>query len=311
MKFILTIDTEADNQWNDKSSLAVNNLDYIKPVYLCTTEILESEKFDKNIASYCRENKAETGAHLHPWSSPPFEKSADSTRTYPSELPIELFEKKMSELTELIKVKTGKPPLSYRAGRWGFDYKHVPILEKLGYKVESSLTPFVSWHQYIGDKSGGPRVSIWSPKPFLFENSSLLEVPPTIMISSCILNSFTCLKEAFVLNRQNFITKVFAKIFNLGPHWLRPYPTTSLDKLINLQQKSEVQTEVQNLPVTVMMFHSSELMPGGSPYNQDKDSIEKLYAKLDSFFAYLNREKIESITLSESYNMFNKSGAEQ
>ena len=39
--------------------------------------------------------------------------------------------------------------------------------------------------------------------------------------------------------------------------------------------------------VAVMMFHSSELMPGGSPYRPTPASIRDLHACLDWFFGYV------------------------
>ena len=54
------------------------------------------------------------------------------------------------------------------------------------------------------------------------------------------------------------------------------------------------------LPYIVMMFHSSELMPGCSVYRPDKDSIEKLYDLLERFFVLLHDKKIDSVTLTEA-----------
>jgi hypothetical protein len=54
------------------------------------------------------------------------------------------------------------------------------------------------------------------------------------------------------------------------------------------------------LPYIVMMFHSSELMPGCSIYRPDKASIEKLYALLERFFDLLKENKIASVTMTEA-----------
>ena len=39
--------------------------------------------------------------------------------------------------------------------------------------------------------------------------------------------------------------------------------------------------------VAVMMFHSSEFMPGGSPYRPTPASVRDLHACLDRFFGYV------------------------
>jgi hypothetical protein len=49
-----------------------------------------------------------------------------------------------------------------------------------------------------------------------------------------------------------------------------------------------------------MMFHSSELMPGGSPYWKNENEIGILYKLLEEFFSWLNAEHIESITMEEA-----------
>jgi hypothetical protein len=53
-------------------------------------------------------------------------------------------------------------------------------------------------------------------------------------------------------------------------------------------------------PVLNMTFHSSELMPGGSPYNKTEKSIEDLYLRLDGFLSSLRSDGVRSVTLSEA-----------
>ena len=50
----------------------------------------------------------------------------------------------------------------------------------------------------------------------------------------------------------------------------------------------------------VMIFHSSELMPGCSIYRPDEKSIELLYEVLESFFTLLHNRNIDSVTLTEA-----------
>ena len=51
----------------------------------------------------------------------------------------------------------------------------------------------------------------------------------------------------------------------------------------------------------MFMLHSSELMPGGSPYFPDEVSIEKEYNTLKSLFDYLSAMSYEGITLNDYY----------
>jgi len=56
----------------------------------------------------------------------------------------------------------------------------------------------------------------------------------------------------------------------------------------------------ERLPFIIMMFHSSELMPGCSRYRPDVESIENLYETLEAFFVKLREKEIGSCTLTEA-----------
>ena len=45
------------------------------------------------------------------------------------------------------------------------------------------------------------------------------------------------------------------------------------------------------------MIHSSELMPGGSPYFNNQEDIEMLFAILDDYFNLITRNGYIGITL--------------
>jgi hypothetical protein len=69
---------------------------------------------------------------------------------------------------------------------------------------------------------------------------------------------------------------------------------------INLFSEMLCEAKRIRLPYLVMMFHSSELMPGCSIYRKDENSIEKLYDLLESFFMLIKKENIKSSTLTEA-----------
>ena len=171
MKLILTVDTEADNQWDVGAELTTDNLGYVPrfqalcehfefpPTYLCTYEVVTSAVFDGTLGQPARNGHAEIGAHLHPWSTPPFDAvwdDADRGHPYPSELPTELFQSKLRTLTATLSDRLGQAPTSYRAGRWGFSAAQVAPMVRLGYLVDCSITPLVSWVGDLGLREGGP-----------------------------------------------------------------------------------------------------------------------------------------------------------
>jgi len=322
MKVIITIDTEADNQWERLGDLTTANIDYLprfqelcnryalKTTYLCSYEVVASPQFDKVIAAYEHQGMAEVGAHLHPWSNPPYEDdpfTGTGKHAYPSELPVGIFRRKMEALTEIIHSRIGRPPRSYRAGRWGFCASHIPVLLDLGYEADCSVTPLVSWRGHPGAKEGGPDFRGAPAAPYFLDiadvcrrgDSRLLEVPVTILHTSRAMAS-TTLRSIFAARRKGFPCKVLNKIFKLDPQWFRPYPHMSAGRLKDVYRAARK----RGLPVVEMMFHSSELMPGGSPYTPTEESVEQLYEKLESIFDYVSQAGCTGTTLTEFKDEF-------
>lgn len=319
MKFILTIDTEADNQWDHGRELTVENLKFIPrfqelcnkyaiiPTYLVTSEVCEDAFAKEIFPEYILKGKAEVGTHLHSWTTPPFLDKAgytfnDKNHIFASEIESDLVEKKIITLTNQIEKSFGRRPTSFRSGRYGFSENVGKILAENNYLVDSSVTPYTSWtyNKGLPNGSGGPDFIDKTPFPYRyqFEKASLLEIPITILPTKFPFNQYQALSAIYFRNvNQNFFLKVIRKLLFAGqPLWLRPYmKTKSADFISILNEAKRI-----NLPFLVMMFHSSELMPGCSIYRKDEQAIERLYTQLEEFFIFLNERKIVSESLSEA-----------
>lgn len=325
MKFILTIDTEADNQWEHGCELTVKNLKAVprfqdlcnkydvKPTYLVTSEVCNDDFAKKIFREYISSDCAEIGAHLHSWTTPPFLDKAgysfnDVHHAFLSELPNELIAGKIKKLTEQIEDSFGIKPLSFRSGRYGFNEEVANELINNSYIVDSSVTPFKSWSSHSGlpGGAGGPDFSQNSPCPYFYKHngSSLLEIPNSIFPTSYPLNvNHKLAKFYFKKVETNFPLKVLRKFwFKRQPLWLRPF------EWMNCEQFEQIVKEAENLnlPFIVMMFHSSELMAGCSIYRRDEESINRLFIMLEGFFKLLEKKKIETVTLKEAALNYNK-----
>ena len=323
MKFILTIDTEGDNQWEHGQGLSVENIKYVprfqdlctrykvKPTYLVTSEVCD-DAFAKEIFSeYSLSKKAEIGAHLHSWTTPPFlnkegYRHNDINHAFANELPTKLLADKIKYLTNQIENSFGKRPQSFRSGRYGFNKDVANLLMENSYLVDSSVTPFTSWSSHIGipNGTGGPDFQGEMPYPFYydFDNGSLLEIPVTILPTIYPLTRNKTIANYYFKNvNYNLFLKILRKIyFKNQPLWLRPHPW------MNINSFEELLNEAINikLPYIVMMFHSSELMPGCSIYRPDNNSIEQLFDLLECFFSLLQKNNIQSITLTEAAKIY-------
>ncbi len=319
MKFILSIDTEGDNQWDFGRELTVENIKFvprlqnlcekyfIKPTYLVTSEVCEDNFAKEIFKDYLSKNKAELGAHLHVWTTPPFQDKTgyrfnDPNHAFANEIPVGFLSEKIKNLTNQVETSFGIQPLAFRSGRYGFNEDLARILTDNHYIIDSSVTPYVSWTDHHGfpGSSGGPDFIEKSPFPYeyTFPNGTLLEIPVTILPTQRLLNRNKSIARYYFRNVDNSIfLRVFRKLlFKNQPLWLRPLPEMDLSLFNELLNEA---IDIR-LPFIVMMFHSSELMAGCSKYRPDKVSIEKLYELLERFFILLQNKKIDSVTLTEA-----------
>jgi hypothetical protein len=282
--------------------------------YLMTLEMAEDPFLRGYLLPRLRAGECEIGAHLHPWNTPPLvQVTEDDLRhhPYPFEYPPEVQEAKLSSLVAAIERHYGVRPTSYKAGRWGLDGFHAGLLERMGFRVDTSVCPGVNWGPSKGDprRSGGPNYTGAGTRPYPLSATdvcrpgdlSLWEVPPTIVFYSAIGRWVPGVQALY--RRHRLVRRLFDRK-RLGVQWLRPYPHMTVERLKRVLALAE-QTDT---PVFNFTFHSSELMPGGSPYNKTPESIENLFARLDGFFSYLRSADVESATLTEAGDHIARAG---
>ena len=287
--FLITIDTEGDDLWSGPSAITTKNAGYLprfqqlcekyglKPTWLTNYEMAMSDRFVDLGGDAAARGAAEIGMHLHAWNSPPVVALTDDDYRhcpYLIEYPRNLMEEKVRFMTRLLEDRFERPVTSHRAGRWAFNQAYAKALLDLGYIVDTSVTPHVSWRACFGDPkgSGGPDFSAAPELPYIMEGG-LLEVPMTILTGGPAAESVRGL-----LPRGS----VFARAWNrVSPpiRWLRPNGQ-------NLKLMLSILNRVRNQqrPCAVFMLHSSEMMPGGSPTFRTPDSIETLYQHMEAVF---------------------------
>ena len=81
--FLITIDTEGDDQWSRRGEVTTENARFLprfqelceryglKPTYLTNYEMAKSPAFQPFGREVLRRGTAEIGMHLHAWNSPP------------------------------------------------------------------------------------------------------------------------------------------------------------------------------------------------------------------------------------------------
>ena len=303
--FFITIDTEADNQWDFNHEISTENAKYLprfqelsekfafKPTWLTNYEMANDDFF----CHYMKEKQdnclCEIGMHLHAWNTPP-EHALNRThqeRDYLIEYPIDVMEKKVATMTETLEKKFGKKPISHRSGRWATNEEYFRLLHEYGYKIDCSVTPHVNWTNYPG--STGVAGSDYSkcPETPYYIYKDILEVPVTIRK----MNLFALEKPYSLRNA----CKTFKHLILGCNQWLRPDALLHTEPLIKLIEK--VSQEQQYL---MFMIHSSELMPAGSPNFKTPEAIEHLYQIIESIFEKIHSLGYEGTTLSEYSKLY-------
>jgi len=313
--FLITIDTEGDNLWGRQKEISTKNAGYLprfqalcdrysfKPVYLTNYEMA----IDNGFVSFAREaqndGRAEVGMHLHAWHSPPGSHSVTDKdyrfHPYLIEYPDEVLCDKIAYMTDLLTEKFDRRPTSHRAGRWSMDERYAKTLMEQGYLVDCSVTPHVSWRSNKGDPEGkgGADYRRFPEHCYFIDpdhidrpgDSPLLEIPMTIIPSCPALTRYV----PVTITEHPFLGRAVRSV--LAINWFRPNRKNSNQMLRLLDMvRREKRGYIQ------FMIHSSELMPGGSPYFPDKASVEKLYNDLEILFEHA-ASNYRGMTLTEFY----------
>ena len=318
MKLLITIDTEEDDAWAGRPAVTTENVTCIprfqalatrygwKPTWLCTEPVLRDPRLRDALGQAVADGNAEVGAHLHPWNCPPFpggELPDQSEQFYATEIPPEEFRAKLDRVVEATLRAFGVGPTSYRAGRWGFDQRQIPHLLDCGIRVDCSVTPRISWRRQIGKRGGqgGPDFRGAPSEPYWVDAedvrnpgmTELLELPMTVLFSGGPLARWQGAWQWVDRVRYTPPGKLMHR-FGWTAKPFRAKHDTDLGELLGMVETARA----GSLPDVMLMFHSSELMPGGSPYNPDAASIERLYGLFERLFEALRRQGVEGDTLA-------------
>ena len=312
---VVTVDTEEEGLWsgNYKSrGNTVRNVQGvprfqafcdrmgIRPTYLVDSPVVESKEAVEILRDIHDAGRAEIGAHLHPWCTPPIVNGTQQRYSYMCNLPAEQQRAKLAQLTLDIERKFDRRPTSFRAGRYGLDIVGARILEELGYLVDSSVIAFSNLSQ-----DGGPDFSQVPLAPYYIgghdlcapqATGRLLEVPVSVGYNRRSFDLVHAIRERCrhplirpwrvigILDRLGIIRQI-----KFSPEQA---DASRMNRLVDMYLQREV-------PCMVMMLHSSSLMPGYSPYVPDQERLERLYADLQTTFEYcFARHGMQSDTLT-------------
>ena len=316
MHLIITVDTEEDN-WvgfqegggeyttrNAERLVALQGLFdefRVHPTYLLT-QVMAS---DPTAAGFLREvhadGRCEIGAHCHPWNTPPIREARIPANSMLCNLPPTLQYEKMRNLTEHIAECCGVRPVSFRAGRFAYSREVGLNLVRLGYGVDSSITPHFDWSlEHGADFTDFALEPYWRTLRDVYPDAPaepLVEIPTTIGFLQRNFRRAARMHRRFC--RQPFPKlKVIGLLYRLGllnRVWLCPEAYSAREMI----QLTEV-LRGRGFPVVNLMFHSPTLLAGLTPFVRSAADERAFIDRIRAYLEYAAKGGIESLTLTES-----------
>jgi hypothetical protein len=311
-RFLVTVDAEEDDGWAAMPSTTTRNAAFLprfqrlcesfglRPTYLTNYPMATSDEFIDFGRDLVARGAGEIGMHLHAWNTPPIVPITDNDarhHTYLIDYCLPVMRQKIVRMTACLADTFGIPILSHRAGRWAFDSRYAGLLLEEGYRIDCSVTPYMNWRRHPGAPSGqgGTDYTKYPELPYFLDaqdpsrvgSNGLLELPVTI------LPSWTTKDRSRGARLAGAIAAWLGQRPSSPFLWLRPNGRNR-DEMIDLVER----VRQEGRPYAQFMIHSSELMPGGSPYFRRADDIERLYEDLDALFTFV-RGRFVGETLTE------------
>lgn len=297
---LVAIDTEGDNQWDLQARLhqkfenlyALGRLhDFfarhgIRPTYVITHPVATDARSAGVLRGLLARGDCEIGAHHHAWETPPCTEDDVRRHPYALSLPLPQFDAQLASLTGAIATAVGTRPVSYRSGRFGFSAAHVSSLEQQGYLVDSSVAPlFYEAHKNGPDFVGAPL----APYFLAYDNatcagsSNVLELP----ISAALNRRVPAFVEHLYARAPfNYHVKRALRLAHIAHvRWLRPSYSSAADMRALGRRLVD-----RGAPILNLLFHSSEALAGGSPYNRTEGDLAAFYDRLGDFLAYATKD---------------------
>ena len=297
---VVGIDTEGDNQWDPRARRhqtfanihALGRLHDVfaahgvRPTYLVTHPVASDGRSIEVLRGLVARGDCEVGAHHHAWETPPCDPDDVDRHQYALSLPAPQFDAQLDALTRAITDNIGAKPVSYRSGRFGFSAAHVSSLERCGYLIDSSVAPlFYEGHKGGPDFVGAPL----TPYFLAYDNatrpgtSGVLEVPVSAALNRRLP---AWLERLYGRAPRPYATKRFLRLARLAEvRWLRPSYSSAQDMMTLASQLVR-----QRVPVLNLIFHSSEAIVGGSPYNKTEAELAAFVDRLSTFLRFATRD---------------------
>jgi hypothetical protein len=297
LQLAVVVDTEEEFDWTrpfSRGSTATRSIPAqaraheiydrtgVVPTYVVDYPVATDPAATEFLGRLRREGRAEIGAHLHPWVTPPHEEAVTTFNSYHCNLPPALERAKIEWLTVTIEGAFGNRPKVFKAGRYGFGPNTRRAIAQLGYEVDCSYVPHVS---FAGD--GGPSFLGTPDQPFwLDRESGLLEVPLTSGFCGRLASAGPAVAPLFdsALAERLRLPGILARL-GLERSRLTPEGVSAAEQCRLLAAMARGGRRFFTLT-----YHSPSLQPGHTPYVRDEAELKRFLATIGEVLRYVRDE---------------------
>lgn len=291
-ELLIVVDTEEEFDWSkpfSRASISTRTIPAqarahalydrfgIVPTYVVDHPVATDPAAVRFLMALRDAGRAEIGAHLHPWVTPPFVEEVTARNSYHCNLPPELERAKIAALTEAIARGFGARPTIFKAGRYGYGPNTGRALAELGYEVDCSLVPHTDFSGDGGpDFRGRPDRPHWLPE-------GLLEVPLTVGFVGAL--SGLGERAGWLFDSVNAgrlrIPGVLARAGLVARARLSPEGTPAGE-----QCRLIAAMAARGHRTFSLTYHSPSLAPGHTPYVRDGADLDRFLHSIEQVLTF-------------------------
>ena len=297
-----TVDTEEEWDWSGpypvaRTSVAnVAGLDRFQSLcerhgmhatYFTNHAVMADARGRETMQSLAARPGVEVGMHIHPWNTPPIERTEGVTSrdTYLHNAPPEVVDAKLEAAWGAL-VDAGLRPTSFRGGRYSSGGRIHDFLRRRRFVADCSVVPYTGWaedgapdyrHRDVMPVRLAPRepgeLALWelplslgySRRPFATWAKVFERIETTALRRLRLIG---------IAERLGIVRRVWLN-FEIGDR-------SDWTPFLSLLQSMGV-------PCVTLTVHSSSLVAGPGPYTRSADDERRIFEQIDHVFATLRR----------------------